>query len=171
MNITYEKSPQILDPNKINETISHLKEIFNKIKEKFQKIRSEHRISNYEKEVKTIKSLLNNILSLLKENPLFKDEFYDFYSIKLICDYILNDLNLFSDFQSFIIKLLRNFRKLILYKLEYEGEDYDYSRIYTSFKNYLDNEEETFYTKIYYYDGENKELIHEINNMIWGEEY
>ena len=165
------ESPQILNPKEIKETLNILKEAFNKIKEKFIEIKSRHEINKFKKEVKIIKSLMEDILDFLKENPLFDNEFYDFYSIKIICDYIFEDIRMFHSLENFILRLLRNFKKLIFYKLEYKGENYNYKLKYARFKNFLEDQEEIFYTEIYYYDGKNKELICELNNIMWGDEY
>ena len=50
-----------MNPNKINETISFIKEIFNQIKEKLLKIKNKNEKLKYEMEVKNILSLMEEI--------------------------------------------------------------------------------------------------------------
>lgn len=180
----YMNQSVILDSNKINETISFFKKIFNKIKDSFKSIKSDetdysNELSHYFTEVEKIKSSMNDIADLLEDNPLFNpDEFLDFLTIMEISEYILEDWNLFSTHQSYLFGMFRNFRDLVLFKLDYylknndndsNSKNRDYNEVYEKFEDFLDEQERYFYLEVYPYDGEYDDLITEVNNILEGD--
>ena len=160
----YESSPQIIDPNKINETISFLKEVFNKIKEKFIEIKTDKEQSHYEKEAENILKLMNEIEESIEINPLLEEEdLFDFQDLKSMAKYILKDKSLFLEHSSFILDILTIYNKIIFSKLANEETE---TLVYA-----FNRKREYFYVHIYEHLGIYDDLIDEITNILWGDLY
>lgn len=158
MNNIYESSPQIIDPNRINETISFLKEVFNKIKEKFIEIKTDKEQSQYEKEAENILKLMNEIEESIEINPLLEeDELFDFQDLESIAKYILKDKSLFLEHSSFILDILTIYNKIIFSKLENEETE--------ALVDAFNRKREYFYVHIYEHLGIYDDLIDEIINI------
>lgn len=78
--------------------------------------------------------------------------------------YILNDINLFLNYLSFVDELLVNFFNLIHMKLLNKK---GYSDHYDKFCKYLDGQEDFFYMEIFEYDDGYEDLIVEVTNILW----
>ena len=156
--------------------LDNLNEIYHRIREIFSNVKPQKELSidelvqlyshddDFLKDLHYINQSLidiNNIL--IPINELYK-EYSCFFSIKLMIDYLINNVELFIVNLSFIENLLVNFFHLIHLKLLNHS---NYEKDYDEFFSYLEKQKEFFYTKIHDYDGDFQELIIEINNLLW----
>lgn len=116
------------------------------------------------KELKIIEESMNEILGILISTEGLDKEFYNFFSIKFIVNYLADDVKLFLVNISFINNLFNKFFLLIHKKL---SEDDDYEDCYSIFLKFLEKQKDYFYTEVYEYDGEYEDLIIETTNILW----
>lgn len=116
------------------------------------------------KELKIIDESMNEILNILKSINGMENEFYDFFSIRIMVIYFIDDVALFLLNISFISNLFDEFFKLIHKKLLDKEK---YNEDYSNFTIFLEKQKDYFYTEIYEYDGEYEDLIIEITNVLW----
>lgn len=171
----YESSPAAIDTNRINATISLLKEVFNKIKEKLMEIKSENKTRSNESQEfkmkgKKILNLMEEIADLLEEDPLFKkNEYYDFLTIYNISEYLFAEKRLFISFKETIEDLIIKFNNILFYKLDCELNQEafsNYNAKYADFSSYLKNKEEYFFLEIYQNQGTDRELIKKVASRL-----
>lgn len=96
----------------------------------------------------------------------FKDEYYDFFSIKDIIFYILDNKTLLNNISLFK-DLINSFYNLVLSKKDFSNEEYDLK--YSEFSSQLVDVEQSFYTEIYEpSENYNEETLSEISNSLLG---
>lgn len=118
----------------------------------------------YSKElIENIKDSFNNTENILSNIDFFKDEYYDFSSIKDMVFYILDNKLLHNI--SMIRSLLNSFYNLVQFKKDSSSEEYE--KRYGEFSSKLVDVEQSFYTEIYE-PGENysEEALSEISNSL-----
>lgn len=118
----------------------------------------------YSKElIENIKDSFNNTENILSNIDFFKDEYYDFSSIKDMVFYILDNKLLHNI--SMIRSLLNSFYNLVQFKKDSSSEEYE--KRYEEFSSKLVDVEQSFYTEIYE-PGENysEEALSEISNSL-----
>lgn len=172
MNMSYENPPQILDSNKIIETINHLKEIFNLMKEKFMEVKTKQELSKYENEVEKILKLMGKIEDSIDINPSYSDiELFDFMNIKEMTEYVIQNPILFKEHSNFILEFLKDYTNLTILKFEAEhnSNEIDYENEYKKFKYRFNRRKEFFYTHIYEHLGIYDDLIDEVVNTLGGD--
>lgn len=177
----HEGTSQIIDSNKINETIILLKNIFQKIKEKVAELKNKENPTEnsvlidheeFKKETKYLKSLMNEVSDLLEGDNLFnKNEFVDFLMIQNMTEYILDNSETYIQNAQFIDELLIDFREIILKKLENDIEpiNFDYDIEYESYESKLYEKKEYFYLHIYQSDDGDDDLIVDFVNALEGD--
>lgn len=119
----------------------------------------------YSKElIENIKDSFNNTENILSNIDFFKDEYYDFSSIKDMAFYILDNKSLLYHI-SMIRSLLNSFYNLVQFKKDSSSEEYE--KRYEEFSSKLVDVEQSFYTEIYE-PGENysEEALSEISNSL-----
>lgn len=162
--------------NKKETNFDNLNEICHRIREIFSNVKPQKEISideliqlysqdeTFLKDLKYIGDSLTEINDILSPIDELNKEYYCFFSIKLMIDYLINDVELFIVNLYFIENLLVNFFNLIhLKSLHYP----DYENKYDEFFCNLEKQKEFFYTEIHKYDGSYQDLIIEINNLLW----
>lgn len=118
----------------------------------------------YSKElIENIKDSFNNTENILSNIDFFKDEYYDFSSIKDMVFFILDNKLLHNI--SMIRSLLNSFYNLVQFKKDSSSEEYE--KRYGEFSSKLVDVEQSFYTEIYE-PGENysEEALSEISNSL-----
>ena len=143
-----------------------LSDSLSKIKEKIQDFTESifHNRKDFENQKDDlINTVINGYLSiedLLRQIPFFKDEYYDFTSIRFMSSYIL--LNELSDNYQLVIDMFDEFSILINSKIKMKPESYE--TIYDEFFFKLDEYEHRFYTEIYEKsDSFNEKVLAEIS--------
>ena len=113
-----------------------------------------------------IKDSFNNTEKILSNLDFFKDEYYDFSSIKDMAFHILDNKSLLHHI-ALINSLLNSFYNLIQFKKDSSNEEYELK--YEEFSSQLVDIEQSFYTEIYE-PGENynEETLSEISNSLLG---
>lgn len=156
--------------------LDNLNEIYRKICEIFSNVKPHRELSINElvdlyshddaflKDLEYIRKYLSEINNILLPIDELNKEYFCFFSIKLMIDYLINDFELFIVNLSFIENLLVNFFNLIHLK---SLNHHDYEKKYDEFFSYLEKQKEFFYTEIYDYDGKYQDVIIEINNLLW----
>ena len=161
----------IIDINKI---VSDLKELLDKIINKLSlnnlKYESIDELvelysndKDFCRDLETMKSNFTEIALLLESSDFFSEEYFDFLSIKNMCNYIINDIKLYILHSSFISSLLLNFFKLIRSKID---DDSFYCDIYRTFEKFLDKQERIFYLNIFEGTQEYDDLVDEVTNIL-----
>lgn len=93
-----------------------------------------------------IKDSFNNTEKILSNLDFFKDEYYDFSSIKDMAFHILDNKSLLHHI-ALIKSLLNSFYNLIQFKKDSSNEEYELK--YEEFSSQLVDIEQSFYTEIY----------------------
>ena len=161
----------IIDINKI---VSDLKELLDKIINKLSlnnlKYESIDELvelysndKDFCRDLETMKSNFTEIALLLESSDFFSEEYFDFLSIKNMCNYIINDIKLYILHSSFISSLLLNFFKLIRSKIV---DDSFYCDIYRTFEKFLDKQERIFYLNVFEGTPEYDDLVDEVTNIL-----
>lgn len=157
-------------------SLDNLNEIYLRIREIFSNVKPHRELSINElvdlyshddvflKDLEYIRKYLSEINNILLPIDELNKEYFCFFSIKLMIDYLINDFELFIVNLSFIENLLVNFFNLIHLK---SLNPQDYEKKYDEFFSYLEKQKEFFYTEIYDYDGKYQDVIIEINNLLW----
>ena len=162
----------IIDINKI---VSDLKELFDKLIIKLSSNNLKDKSleglvelysndKDFCNDLEKMKYSFNEIASILESSDIFSEEYFDFLSIKNMCNYIINDVKLYILHSSFISSILFNFFKLIRSKID--DKDSCYSDMYLTFEKFLDKQERTFYLKIYEGTHEYDDLIDEVTCIL-----
>lgn len=113
-----------------------------------------------------IKDSFDNTENILSNLDFFKDEYYDFSSIKDMAFYILDNKSLLHHI-SMIRGLLNSFYDLVQFKKYSSNEEY--KQKYEEFSSKLVDVEQSFYTEIYEPSGNyNEEALSEISNSLLG---
>lgn len=159
----------------IKETnLGNLDEIYQKIREIFTNVKPhedmpiEKLVKKYSNDnsflndLKYIKESLSEITSILAPIDNLENEYSCFFSIRIMIEYLLNDIGLFIVHMSFIDDLLVNFFNLIHRRLV---DDDNYDKCYNEINSFLEKQKEFFYNEIHEYDNEFEETIIEINNL------
>ena len=107
--------------------------------------------------IENIKDSFNNTENILSNLDFFKDEYYDFASIKDMAFYILDNKSLLRHI-SMIRSLLNSFYGLVQFKKDSSNEEYEQK--YEKFSSELVDTEQSFYTEIY------EETLSEISNSL-----
>lgn len=135
--------------NVIDDFLDIFKKFYNSVKSKLTKndeMTLDEFLSKYsdDKEflnyLDSVKLSLNEISDLMEQMEFKYDEYYNFISIKKMIIYIVNNLEKYFYYSSFILILLKNFNDLMIkekqlesYKEEYEKFDSFYMKKKISF--------------------------------------
>ena len=113
-----------------------------------------------------IKDSFDNTENILSNLDFFKDEYYDFSSIKDMVFYILDNKSLLHHI-SMIRSLLNSFYNLVQFKKDSSNEEYELK--YEEFSSKLVDTEQFFYTEIYKpSENYNEQVLSEISNsLLW----
>lgn len=130
----------------------------------------------------SLKTLLDGIKGLLKEVSFIRDEYISFLSIRNMISYILDDLYKFFRYYDFIRSLISSFRNLIVKEIEiyqkFDINDYDktevlvnsflsyYEKVYDEFDDFMDQQENYFYTEIFDYSDKYDDLIVDVTKAL-----
>ena len=90
------------------------------------------------------------------------DEYYNFASIKRMITYIINNLEKYFNYSSFIVLLLKNFNDLIIKERQLDS----YKEEYEKFDIFLYEQEDYFYTEIFDGDSKYDDAIDEVTNIL-----
>lgn len=116
--------------------------------------------------IENIKYSFNNTENILSNLDFFKDEYYDFSSIKDMAFYILDNKSLLHHI-SIVKGLLNSFYNLVQFKKDSSIEEYEQK--YDEFSSELIDVEQFFYTEIYGPNEKyNEEALSEISNSLLG---
>lgn len=161
--------------NNINNVVENLKKLLNKIIEKLSF--SNQRIDSHDElveffandegfcnDLKAMKTFLEEISLILEPLDIFLYEFNDFLSIKLMCNYIIDNLRLYVQYSLFINSLLSNFFNLIHSKIN--NDKSQYNEVYSKFEKFLDEKEKIFYLEIYEGTHKYDDLIDEVTSIL-----
>ena len=157
--------------NFIDDFLDIFKEFYNSVKDKF--IRNDEMpldefINKYSDDKKflndleSIKSSLNEISEMMEQINFDYDEYYNFASIKRMITYIVDDLEKYFHYSSFIVLLLENFKDLIVKERQLD----DYKEEYEKFDTFLYEQEDFFYTEIFDSDSKYNDAIDEVTNIL-----
>lgn len=157
----------------IDDFLSLFKKLYNLIKDKFSKDESEDTVSfeelveiksadtNFLNYLEYIKTSLSDIADLMEEINFINYEYENFISIKKMITYIVDDVNRYLKYDSFILTLLTAFNNLMD---SYNAPNYE--NIYENFDIFLFEKENFFYTKIFEYTHEYDDLIDKVTNIL-----
>ena len=113
-----------------------------------------------------LKDSFNDAENIISDLDFFKEEYYDFSSIKDMAFYILGNKSLLCHI-SMIINLLNSFYGLVQFKKDSSNEEYE--KKYEEFSSVLVDTEQYFYTEIYEpSENYNEETLSEISNSLLG---
>ena len=171
MNGIYENFPSIIDSKKINDTIDFINEIFSLFKEKVLGIKTkkeEKRNLESEEEVKKLISLMDETLESIEKNPLLNEnEYIYFYELKTMTEYLLKDMDLFSEHYNLILDCSNLYTSIIFTKFQNDicEDNEEYEQLVYSFNRKL----EFFYGNIYKHLGIYDDLIDDFVNTLEGD--
>ena len=161
INNEYSKSRNIYDS-----FINAIKELKERIYSNVENIIVQKDEPSLDVLIANIKDSFNNTENILSNLDFFKDEYYDFSSIKDMAFYILNNKSLLYHI-SIIRCLLNSFYDLVQFKKYYSNEEY--KQKYEVFSSKLVDVEQSFYTEIYESsENYNEESLSEISNSLLG---
>ena len=161
VNNEYSKSRNIYDS-----FINAIKELKERIYSNVENIIVQKDEPSLDVLIANIKDSFNNTENILSNLDFFKDEYYDFSSIKDMAFYILNNKSLLYHI-SIIRCLLNSFYDLVQFKKYYSNEEY--KQKYEVFSSKLVDVEQSFYTEIYESsENYNEESLSEISNSLLG---
>ena len=113
-----------------------------------------------------LKDSFNDAENIISDLDFFKEEYYDFSSIKDMAFYILDNKSLLHN-MSIIKGLLDSFYNLVQFKKNSSNKEYALK--YDEFSSELIDVEQFFYTKIYQpSEAYNEEELSEISNSLLG---
>lgn len=116
--------------------------------------------------IENLKDSFDASEDILSHLDFFKDEYYDFSSIKDMIFYILDNKTLLNNISMFK-DLINSFYNLVLSKKDFSNEEYDLK--YSEFSSQLVDVEQSFYTEIYEpSENYNEETLSEISNSLLG---
>lgn len=161
INNEYSKSRNIYDS-----FINAIKELKEKIYSYVENIIVQKDGSSLDELIGNIKDSFNNTENILSNLDFFKEEYYDFSSIKDLAFYILDNKSLLHHI-SMIRTLLNSFYDLVQFKKDSSNEEYELK--YEEFSSQLVETEQSFFTEIYEpSENYNEETLSEISNsLLW----
>ena len=116
--------------------------------------------------IENLKDSFNASEDILSHLDFFKDEYYDFSSIKDMVFYILDNKTLLNNISMFK-DLINSFYNLVLSKKDSSNDEYGLK--YEEFSSQLVDVEQSFYTEIYEpSENYNEETLSEISNSLLG---
>ena len=157
--------------NFIDDFLDIFKEFYNSVKDKFTRndeMPLDEFINKYSDDKKflndleSIKSSLNEISEMMEKINFEYDEEYNFASIKRMITYIIDNLEKYFYYSSFIVLLLKNFNDLIVKERQLD----DYKEEYEKFDTFLYEQEDFFYTEIFDSDSKYDNAIDEVTNIL-----
>ena len=157
--------------NIIDDFLDIFKEFYNSVKDKFTRndeMPLDEFINKYSDDKKflndleSIKSSLNEISEMMEQINFDYDEYYNFASIKRMITYIVDNLEKYFYYSSFIVLLLENFNDLIAKERLFD----DYKEEYEKFDTFLYEKEDYFYTEIFDSDSKYDDAIDEVTNIL-----
>ena len=161
INNEYSRSKNIYDS-----FINAIKELKEKIYSNVENIIVQKDEPSLDELIGNIKDSFNNTENILSNLDFFKDEYYDFSSIKDMAFYILDNKSLLRHI-SMIRNLLNSFYDLLQFKKDSSNEEYEQK--YEEFSSLLVDTEQFFYTEIYEpSENYNEETLSEISNSLLG---
>lgn len=157
--------------NFIDDFLDIFKEFYNSVKDKFTRndeMPLDEFINKYSEnekflnDLESIKSSLNEISEMMEQINFDYDEYYNFASIKRMITYIVDNLEKYFYYSSFIVLLLENFNDLIAKERLFD----DYKEEYEKFDTFLYEKEDYFYTEIFDSDSKYDNAIDEVTNIL-----
>ena len=157
--------------NVLDDFLDIFKKFYNSVKDKFTRndeMPLDEFINKYSKDKKflndleSIKSSLNEISEMMEKINFEYDEEYNFASIKRMITYIIDNLEKYFYYSSFIVLLLKNFNDLIVKERQLD----DYKEEYEKFDTFLYEQEDFFYTEIFDSDSKYDNAIDEVTNIL-----
>ena len=116
--------------------------------------------------IENLKDSFNASEDILSHLDFFKDEYYNFSSIKDMVFYILDNKTLLNNISMFK-DLINSFYNLVQSKKDSSNDEYDLK--YEEFSSQLVDVEQSFYTEIYEpSENYNEETLSEISNSLLG---
>ena len=164
--ITFNGNSNIFD-----DFLDIFKKFYNSVKDKFTKncdMTLEDFIAKYSNDdeflnhLKSIKNSLNEVLNMMEQINFEYDEYYNFASIKKMIIYIVDNLEKYFHYSSFIVLLLEKFKDLIIKESLLD----DYTEEYKNFDTFLYEQEDYFYTKIFDYNSKYEDTINKVTNIL-----
>ena len=157
--------------NFIDDFLDIFKEFYNSVKDKFTRndeMPLDEFINKYSEDKKflndleSIKSSLNEISEMMEQINFDYDEYYNFASIKRMITYIVDNLEKYFYYSSFIVILLENFNDLIVKERQFD----DYKEEYEKFDTFLYEQEDFFYTEIFDSDSKYDNAVDNVTNIL-----
>lgn len=157
--------------NVIDDFLDIFKKFYNSVKSKLTKndeMTLDEFLSKYsdDKEflnyLDSVKLSLNEISDLMEQMEFKYDEYYNFISIKKMIIYIVNNLEKYFYYSSFILILLKNFNDLMIKEKQLES----YKEEYEKFDSFLYEKEDFFYTEIFDSDSKYNNAIDKVTNIL-----
>lgn len=157
--------------NILDDFLDIFKKFYNSVKDKFTRndeMPLDEFINKYSEDKKflndleSIKSSLNEISEMMEQINFEYDEEYNFASIKRMITYIIDNLEKYFYYSSFIVLLLKNFNDLIVKERQLD----DYKEEYEKFDTFLYEQEDFFYTEIFDSDSKYDNAIDEVTNIL-----
>ena len=157
--------------NVIDDFLDIFKKFYHSVKDKFIKndeMSLDEFINKYSEDkeflngLESIKSSLNEISEMMEQINFEFDEDYNFASIKRMITYIIDNLEKYFHYSSFIVLLLKNFNDLIVKERQLD----DYKEEYEKFDTFLYEQEDFFYTEIFDSDSKYDNAIGEVTNIL-----
>ena len=157
--------------NFIDDFLDIFKEFYNSVKDKFTRndeMPLDEFINKYSEDKKflndleSIKSSLNEISEMMEQINFDYDEYYNFASIKRMITYIVDNLEKYFYYSSFIVLLLENFNDLIAKERQFD----DYKEEYEKFDTFLYEQEDFFYTEIFDSDSKYDDAVDNVTNIL-----
>lgn len=157
--------------NIIDDFLDIFKKFYHSVKNKFTKndgMSLDEFINKYSgddeflNDLESIKSSLNEISEMMEQINFDYDEYYNFASIKRMSTYIVDNLEKYFYYSSFIVLLLKNFNDLIVKERQLD----DYREEYEKFDKFLYEQEDYFYTEIFDDDSKYDQAIDKVTNIL-----
>ena len=157
--------------NIMDDFLDIFKKFYHSVKDKFTKndeMSLEGFINKYSddkeflNDLKFIKYSLNEISEMMGQINFEYDEDYNFASIKRMTTYIIDNLEKYFYYSSFVVLLLKNFNDLIVKERQLD----DYKDEYEQFDIFLYEQEDFFYTEIFDSDSKYDDAIDEVTNIL-----
>lgn len=157
--------------NIIDDFLDIFKKFYNSVKDKFTRndeMPLDEFINKYSEDkefldyLDFVKFSLNEISNVMEQINFDYDEYYNFASIKRMITYIVDNLEKYFYYSSFIVLLLENFNDLIVKERQFD----DYKEEYEKFDTFLYEKEDYFYTEIFDSDSKYDNAINEVTNIL-----
>ena len=157
--------------NIIDDFLDIFKKFYNSVKNRFTKnddMSLEEFVNIYSEDkefldyLDFVKFSLNEISNVMEQINFKYDEYYNFSSIKRMITYIIDNLEKYFNYSSFIVLLLKNFNDLIIKERQLDS----YKEEYEKFNIFLYEQEDYFYTEIFDDDSKYDDAIDEVTNIL-----